>query len=362
MGSIFGERVRISVFGESHGRSVGVVIDGLPSGIPIDMDAVAAFLLRRAPGRALHSTARREADVPEIQSGLHRGVTTGTPLCALIQNFNTQSGDYDDLRTKPRPSHADFTGGVRYGGFQDPRGGGHFSGRLTAPIAFAGAVCLQALQRKGIAVGAHALEIGGVRDAAFDPERVDAAFLGGIAGRGFPVVSEEAGVRMREAIEAARRDLDSVGGIVECCAAGVPAGIGDPIFGGLESRIGAILLAIPAVKGVEFGDGFAMAARRGSENNDPIGLADGVVGPTTNHAGGIDGGISNGRPIVFRAVVKPTASIAKTQRTLDLATGTEEALSIRGRHDPCIVPRAVPVVEAAAAIALLDALVALGRY
>lgn len=362
MGSIIGDRVRISVFGESHGRSVGVVIDGLPSGIPIDPDAVAAHMLRRAPGRAAHATARREGDAAEIQSGVYRGYTTGTPLCAVIGNYNTQAADYDELRTKPRPSHADFTGSLRYGGFGDPRGGGHFSGRLTAPIAFAGAVCLQALQKHGIAIGAHALEIAGVRDAAFGDLRLDAEFLRSLSRREFPVVSDEAGERMREAIEAARRDLDSVGGIVECAVANVPAGLGDPLFGGIEPKIGALVLAIPAVKGVEFGDGFAMAARRGSENNDPLALRGGVVAPATNHAGGVDGGITNGAPLVFRCVVKPTASIAKAQRTVDLEKGTEETLAIKGRHDPCIVPRAVPVVESVAAIALLDVLVTQGRY
>ena len=362
MGSIFGERVRISVFGESHGRSVGVVIDGLPSGIPIDTDAISAHMLRRAPGQALWASARREGDVAEIQSGVYHGYTTGTPLCALVQNFNTRSADYDDIRTKPRPSHADYTGRIRYGGFEDPRGGGHFSGRLTAPIVFAGAVCLQALKRHDIFIGAHALEIGGVRDTGFESVRLDREFLRRLVEREFPVISDESGERMKEAIEDARRALDSVGGIVECGIVNVPAGFGGPLFGGIESRIGAMVLAIPAVKGVEFGDGFRIAGRRGSENNDPLVLVDGAVHTATNHNGGVDGGISNGMPIVFRVVVKPTASIAQAQRTLDLEKGTEETLAIKGRHDPCIVPRAVPVVEAAAAVALLDLMVSQGKY
>jgi chorismate synthase len=362
MGSIIGERVRISVFGESHGRSVGVVIDGLPSGIRIDTDAISAHMLRRAPGRALWSSTRREGDTAEIQSGVYRGYTTGTPLCALIQNFNTRSTDYDELRTKPRPSHADYTGSVRYGGFGDPRGGGHFSGRLTAPLVFAGAVCLQALQKHDIFIGAHALEIGGEMDTCFGDQRIDVEFLRHLAGREFPVISDEAGERMKAVVEEARKALDSVGGIVECGIANVPAGLGDPLFGGLESRIGAMVLAIPAVKGIEFGDGFPMARRRGSENNDALVYRDGAVHTATNHNGGIDGGISNGMPIVFRAVVKPTASIALAQQTIDLETKTPETLVIKGRHDPCIVPRAVPVVEAAAAIALLDVLVSSAKY
>ena len=362
MGSIIGERLRISVFGESHGRAVGVVIDGLPSGIRVDEDLIAAHMARRAPGRALWSTTRREGDVAEIQSGVYRGYTTGTPLCALIQNSNTRFTDYDELASIPRPSHADYTGSVRYGGFGDPRGGGHFSGRLTAPIVFAGAVCHQALQNRDIFTGAHAFEIGGVRDTSFDEIRLDQDFLHHLSGRDFPVISDEAGERMKAAIEAARKDGDSVGGIVECAIVQVPPGIGDPLFSGLESRIGAVVLAIPAVKGVEFGDGFRIAGRRGSENNDAIVFVNGTVHTATNHNGGVDGGISNGMPIVFRVVMKPTPSISQEQRTVDLTKRTAETLVIKGRHDPCIVPRAVPVIEAAASIAILDAMVSSGRY
>jgi len=362
MGSIIGERVRISVYGESHGKSVGVVIDGLPSGIRIDVDDIAVHMQRRAPGRALWSTTRREGDVAEIQSGVYRGYTTGTPLCAMIQNFGTRSEDYEELRAKPRPSHADYTGSVRYGGYGDPRGGGHFSGRLTAPLVFAGAVCRQALHTHEIFVGAHALEIGGERDTGFGDVRIEPEFLRHLVRRELPVISDEAGERMKAAIEAARRDLDSVGGIVECGVVNVPAGLGDPMFGGLEGRIGAMVLSIPAIKGVEFGDGFPIARRRGSENNDAIVFQDGCVHTATNHNGGIDGGISNGMPIVFRVVVKPTASIAKAQQTIDLETRAAETLVIKGRHDPCIVPRAVPVVEAVTAVALLDVLVSSSKY
>ncbi len=362
MGSIIGERVRISVYGESHGKSVGVVIDGLPSGIRIDADDIAAHMQRRAPGRAAWSTTRREGDVAEIQSGVYRGYTTGTPLCALIQNFGTRSEDYEDLKSRPRPSHADYTGSVRYGGYGDPRGGGHFSGRLTAPLVFAGAVCMQALHTHEIFVGGHALEIGGERDTGFDDVRLEPEFLRRLVRREFPVISDEAGERMKAAIEAARRDLDSVGGIVECGIVNVPAGLGDPMFGGLEVRIGAMVLSVPAIKGVEFGDGFAIARSRGSQNNDPIVYRDGAVHTATNHNGGIDGGISNGMPIVFRVVVKPTASIPKAQQTIDLETKEAETLVIKGRHDPCIVPRAVPVVEAVTAVALLDVLVSSSKY
>ncbi len=355
MSSRWGEQFCISIFGESHGASIGVVIDGLPSGIPLDLAEISQFMQRRAPGRNKTSTARQESDLPQIQSGFHNGVTTGTPLCAVIANSDTHSSDYAPFSAIARPGHADYTGAVRYGGHQDVRGGGHFSGRLTAPLCFAGAVAKQLLKQKGILVGAHIAQIAGVSDLAFDPVSLDADTLLCAGQRDFPVLDVQAGETMREKIEAARMAQDSVGGVVECAAIGLPAGIGSPMFGGLENRIASIVFGIPAVKGLEFGAGFAVAQRYGSENNDAFCLQNGQIRTATNHAGGILGGISNGMPVVFRAAFKPTPSISQEQHTVDFRAMQETSIAIHGRHDPCVVGRAVPVVEAAAAIAIADA-------
>lgn len=353
MSSSFGENIRVSIFGQSHSDAIGVTVDGLPAGEKIDLAQLQRFLDRRAPGRNDYSTARREADVPEILCGLKDGLTCGAPLTAIIRNGDVRSLDYEALRTTPRPGHADFTAQVKYGGAQDAAGGGHFSGRLTAPLCIAGGICLQLLAREGITVISRIASIAGVAD--------EGELTGSTAEKDFPVVSDVRGEEMRAAIEAARTEGDSVGGVIECAVLGVPAGLGDPMFDGMENRIATIVFGIPAVKGIEFGAGFAAAAMRGSENNDAFALQDGRVVTKTNHCGGILGGISTGMPISFRAAVKPTPSIAREQESVDLDMMQIVKLRVGGRHDPCIVPRAVPCVEAAAAIAVYDALLSRRR-
>jgi len=353
MSSSFGENIRVSIFGQSHSGAIGVTVDGLPAGEKIDLAQLQRFLDRRAPGRNDYSTARREADVPEILCGLKDGLTCGAPLTAIIRNGDVRSQDYEALRTTPRPGHADFTAQVKYGGAQDAAGGGHFSGRLTAPLCIAGGICLQLLAREGITVISRIASIAGVAD--------EGELTGSTAEKPFPVVSDARGEEMRATIEAARTEGDSVGGVIECAVLGVPAGLGDPMFDGMENRIAAIIFGIPAVKGIEFGAGFAAAAMRGSENNDAFALQDGRVVTKTNHCGGILGGITTGMPISFRAAVKPTPSIAREQESVDLDMMQIVKLRVGGRHDPCIVPRAVPCVEAAAAIAVYDALLSRRR-
>lgn len=356
MSSIFGDKVKVSVFGESHGAAIGVVVDGLPAGEAVDMAAVGRFMERRAPGRNRQSTARKEGDRPEVLSGMLGGRTCGAPLCAIIRNEDKRSQDYAKMANIPRPGHADFTAELRYHGFQNRAGGGHFSGRLTAPLVFAGAVCSQLLSRRGVTVGGHIRSIGGVEDAPFDPVAITAEELRAVSGKLFPVIDDAKGKAMCDEIEAARLDGDSVGGIIECAAVGFPGGIGDPMFDGIENQLAKALFGIPAVKGVEFGAGFAAARMRGSQCNDPFVVKDGRVVTTTNNHGGILGGISSGMPIVFRVAIKPTPSIAKPQQSVDLAAMVPAELVVQGRHDPCIVPRAVPVVEAVTAIVLLDLL------
>lgn len=356
MSSMWGNLLKISIFGESHGPGIGVVIDGLPSGHPLDLDDIRAFMQRRAPGRTAWSTPRVEADEAEILSGVFEGKTTGTPLTALIRNTDTRSKDYSELQTKPRPGHADLTGMMRYQGFNDPRGSGHFSGRLTAPLTFAGAVCRQILKAKKIEVVSHIQEIAGVRDLPFDTVTPDLALYRSLADKPLPVLSDTVSEAMQTQVLEAKNNLDSVGGIIEAMIVGFPAGIGNPIFDGIESRLGSILFAIPAVKGVEFGDGFAVTKRRGSANNDSPVIAGQSIRLQSNHGGGADGGISNGMPIVFRVGFKPTASIGREQQTINLKTMQADSLVVHGRHDPCIATRAVPVVEAAAAVAALDLL------
>lgn len=356
MASYLGEHIHVSVFGQSHSPAIGVVVDGLPAGERVDMEELGRFLKRRAPGQNATSTPRKEADLPQFLSGLVDDVTCGAPLAALIENTNTRSQDYAQLRDKPRPGHADFTAQVKYGGYQDVAGGGHFSGRLTAPLCIAGGICLQMLKRRGIEVAAHIASVAGEADRPFDPmgERVET--MEKLKQAPFPVLDEKAGERMRKVILQAKEEGDSVGGIVECLVTGVPAGLGEPMFGGMENRLAAALFGIPAVKGVEFGAGFGVATMRGSENNDPFTVKNGKVVTQTNHAGGILGGITNGMPLVFRLAFKPTPSIAKQQQTVSLSKNQVEELVVTGRHDPCIVPRAVPVVEAVTALVLSDLL------
>lgn len=364
MSSVFGNALKLSIFGQSHSAGIGCSLDGIPAGIPIDLDALQRFLDRRAPGRDETATTRREADVPELLSGITDGHTDGAPLAAVIRNTNTRSQDYDELRRVPRPGHADFPARVKYGNWHDVAGGGHFSGRLTAPLCIAGGIALQALATMGIDIAAHIASLGpdGIADEALDALALDTSQLASLRAHDFPCISTDAAERMRRAILSARDELDSIGGIIECAAYGVPAGLGDPMFDGLENRIARIAFGIPAVKGVDFGAGFCAAYLTGSENNDPYRMVDGAVRPQTNNAGGILGGISTGMPILWQMAVKPTPSIGRMQKSVDMDAGVNCDLTVHGRHDPCIVPRAVPVAEAACALALLDALLEDGRF
>ena len=350
MSSTYGENLKLSIFGQSHGAAIGMTLDGIPAGLPVDLEALQAFLNRRAPGQNDWSTPRKEEDRPEILSGLVDGFTCGAPIAALIRNTNTKSRDYSNLYDIPRPGHADYTAQVKYGGFQDVAGGGHFSGRLTAPLCIAGGMCKQWLEEMGIRIGAHILAIGECGDLYFDPMDPELESV----GRDFPVLEEASGKAMRELIAQARESRDSVGGIIECAVTGLPAGIGEPMFGGVESRIAQIVFGIPAVKGVEFGIGFDCACVPGSQSNDDFAIASGKVVTKTNNAGGIQGGITNGMPLIFTTAFKATPSIACAQQSVSLSRMEEVTLEVKGRHDPCIVPRAVPVVEAAAAIAVYD--------
>lgn len=356
MSSSWGTDLRLSIFGESHSAAIGAVLDGLPAGEPIDWEELLRFMARRRSQGGKTDTPRREADLPQIQSGLLDGVTTGTPLCAVIPNANTRSQDYDQLRHLARPGHADYTGFLRYGGHADVRGGGHFSGRLTAPLVFAGGVCRQILARRGIVIGAHIAAAAGIPDTPFDPVLVNAGQLASVTAKPFPVLDDAAGEAMVAAIDQARLAQDSVGGIIECAVVGLPGGLGSPMFDGVENRLASLLFGIPAVKGLEFGGGFSLAGMRGSQSNDPFVMENGQIRTTQNHNGGILGGITNGMPLVFRVAVKPTPSISQPQQTVDFLQKQDATLTIQGRHDPCIVRRAVPCMEAAAALALLDLL------
>ena len=351
MSSTYGEMLKLSIFGQSHGAAIGMTLDGIPAGLPVDFDKLQEFLNRRAPGQNDWSTPRKEEDRPEFLAGIVDGYTCGAPIAAIIKNTNTRSGDYSNLKNCPRPGHADYTAQVKYSGYQDPAGGGHFSGRLTAPLCIAGGLCRQWLEAEGIRIGAHIEWLHGLNDTFFnrlDPQideiRSD-----------FPAISEYKAQRMKEIISEARSQGDSIGGMIECAVTGLPVGLGEPMFGGMESRIAQIVYGIPAVKAVQFGTGPSVANIPGSECNDEFYIQDRVVRTKTNNCGGILGGITNGMPLIFSAAIKPTPSIAKPQQTVNLKTGENTTIEIKGRHDPCIVPRAVPVVEAAAAIAIYDA-------
>ena len=350
MSSTYGEKLKLSIFGQSHGKAIGMTLDGIPAGLPVDSRKLQTFLNRRAPGQYDYATQRKEEDVPEFLSGILEGFTCGAPIAAVIYNHNTHSHDYDNLKHCPRPGHADYTAQIKYNGFQDVAGGGHFSGRLTAPICIAGGLCKQWLEAKGIYIAAHIRSIGEIYDEPLSWTNPDFSFQ----QNEFPVSNMEAGNKMRSAISQAKLDGDSLGGTIECVITGVPAGLGGPLFGGIDGKIAQIVYGIPAVKGIEFGSGFGGSQIKGSENNDPYMISNGNVITTTNNAGGILGGISTGMPIVFRTAIKPTPSIAKIQQSVNLESMETEELQIKGRHDPCIVPRAVPVVEAAAAIAIYD--------
>ncbi len=350
MSSTFGENLKLSIFGQSHGPGIGMVLDGIPAGLPVDEEKLAGFLARRAPGQNGWSTPRKEGDRPQFLGGIVDGFTCGAPIAGFIPNVNTRSQDYSNLKTCPRPGHADYTAQIKYGGFQDPAGGGHFSGRLTAPLCIAGGLCRQWLEELGIHVGAHILSIAGESDKPFDPMAPE---LEDVCAD-FAVLDPDAKNLMLQKIQNAKDNMDSVGGVIECAVTGLPAGIGEPMFGGVESRLAQILYGIPAVKGVEFGAGFAVSRMTGSRCNDPVSAVNGRVKTSGNNAGGILGGITNGMPVIFRCAIKPTPSIGQIQQTVDLKTGEITQIQVAGRHDPCIVPRAVPVVEAAAAIAIFD--------
>lgn len=351
--------MKFSIFGESHGPAIGVLLEDVPAGAALNMEEIAFEMGRRAPGKNALSTARKEADSPEVLSGVYNGFTTGAPLCAMIRNTDARSGDYSLLKRFPRPGHADYTAAARYGGFADMRGSGQFSGRLTAPLVFAGAVAKQLLARRGIFVGAHICSINGIKDTRLEDSPLfrsgGESLLRAAAHRELPVLDEGAGERMREAIAEAKRNGDSLGGVIECAATGLEAGIGEPGADSLESLISRNCFAVPGVKGIEFGAGFAFAEMRGSVANDPMEMKEGRVVMRSNNNGGISGGISTGAPLLFRAALRPTSSIAREQDTVDMERRSDAKLVVPGRHDPCIVHRAVPAIEAAAALALLEA-------
>lgn len=349
--------MRYSIFGESHGPAIGVVLEQVPPGLVLDREAISKEMARRAPGKSPLSTARKEADVPEILSGVFDGKTTGTPLCAIIHNSDHHSKDYAKTRFLARPSHGDYTGFVRYQGCNDYRGGGHFSGRLTAPLVFAGAVAKQLLAQRGITVGAHISQIGTVKDTSFAATQLTTTLFQTLSEKAFPTVDDQAGAAMQAEILQAREELDSIGGAIQCAVLGLPVGVGSPDLGcNVEGVLAQHLFAVPAVKGISFGAGFAFASMRGSAANDPFYMDGGQVKTRTNHSGGVNGGISNGMPVLFQVAIRPTPSIGQEQNTINFSTMEDAKLTIQGRHDPCIVHRAVPVIEAAAALAICELL------
>ncbi len=351
MAKHYGENLKLTIFGTSHGPSIGMTLEGIPAGLPVDLEKLQQFLNRRAPGQNPWSTTRKEADKPHFESGIADGVTTGEPIRAVIYNQNVRSSDYEELKYIPRPGHADFAAWMKYGLDFDMSGGGPFSGRMTAPMCIAGGLCKQWLENKGVRIGAHIVRVGLMEEEEYfrlinpDLDKIRADF---------PTFTAEAAKEIQETIQKAQQESESVGGTVECAVVGLPAGLGDALFGGVESRIAQIVYAIPAVKAVEFGQGSAFAIACGSLANDCYTVENGSVKTLTNNCGGILGGITNGMPLVFSATFKPTPSIAKPQKSVNLKTLEEVTIQIKGRHDPCIVPRAVPVVEAAAAIAIYD--------
>ena len=354
MSGIWGNKLKVSIFGESHGTGIGITIDGLPSGVEINLEEIMKEMARRAPGKSNLSTARKEADAPEILSGFFEGKTTGTPLCAVIRNSDMRSKDYGKLKDLMRPGHADYPGYVRYNGFNDYRGGGSFSGRITAPLVFAGAICKQVLAGKGISIGAHIKSIGDIKDKSFYEVELNKELLENLKNKELPLLISEKEEEMRETILKAKKEQDSVGGTIECTVLGIDAGIGNPFFDSVESTLAHLMFSVPAVKGIEFGKGFEMSRLRGSNCNDEYYYDGDKIKTYTNNNGGITGGITNGMPILFKVAMKPTPSISKAQRTIDIAEKKESELIIEGRHDPCIVQRAVPVIEAVAAIGILD--------
>ncbi len=356
MSGIYGMNIKMAIYGESHGASIGLVIDGVPPGLQLDLEQIEKEMARRAPGKNQLSTQRKESDSFAIQSGFFEGYTTGTPLCVVIKNSDQHSKDYSILKDKMRPGHADYAGFVRYQGFNDYRGGGHFSGRLTAPLVFMGAVAKQALAQAGILVGAHILQIADIKEENFNPLGIEDKKIAELAGKDFAVMDDSIGEKMQAKILEAKAELNSVGGVIEAMVTNVPAGLGAPYFDSVESRLSHALFSVPAVKGVEFGDGFGISAMTGAEANDQLHYEDGKVVAETNHNGGITGGITNGMPVIFRVAIKPTPSISREQKTISLQEKCDTTLTIVGRHDPCIVQRAVPVIEAVTAWTMWDLL------
>lgn len=362
MSSSFGKNIKVSVFGESHGQGIGVVVDGFPAGEKIDTDFLQKFMSRRAPGKNKFGTKRNEADEVQFLSGIVNNTLTGSPLSGIILNTNQRSGDYKNLELVPRPSHADFTAYVKYKGFSDMRGGGHFSGRITAPICIAGGIAKQILERKKIYIGAHLLSIGNLEDEKYDSVNLNKDILKIVEERDFPTIDEEISDKMKEIIEEFRMSEDSIGGIIQAGVIGLPIGLGNPMFDGVENNIAKVMFGIPGVKGIEFGSGFEGTKLNGSVHNDDFVLEAGKVVTKTNNNGGIIGGITNGMPLLLKVAMKPTPSISKEQKSVNLSSREEEKLIIKGRHDPCIAVRAVPVVESVIAITLLDLLIDEGYF
>lgn len=349
MHSTYGENIKLTIYGESHAPSIGMRLHGIPAGLPVDLSALQTFMVRRAPGRNAHSSQRKESDVPNFISGITDGFTNGETIEAIVYNQDVRSTDYESTQDCPRPGHADYSDYIKNGSITS--GGGRYSGRMTAPMCMAGGLCLQWLNRMGVHIVAHIRHIGRNEDTSFNPVCPDILSV----SADFPVIDPQQGAKMRESIMAAQAQGDSLGGVIECAAVGLPAGLGEHMFLGMENRIAQIMFGIPAIKGIEFGDGFASCLHTGSENNDCFTVQDGKIVTVTNHCGGILGGSTNGMPLIFRVAVKPTPTIALPQRTINLKTLEEQTIVCHGRHDPCIVPRAVPVVEAATAIAIFDA-------
>lgn len=362
MSSIWGTNIKISIFGESHGRAIGVSIHNLPSGKKLDIEKIYEFMAKRQPGKDEFSTPRKEEDKPEIISGFCNGFTTGTPLTALIYNSNIRSNDYEKTKNIARPSHADYSGFLRYDGYNDIYGGGHFSARLTAPLVFAGAVAIQFLEDKDIFIGSHIRSIENIVDSNFDYTSINKKLLVELGRKEFPVINEDRAKEMKNAILNAKKENDSVGGIIECAVVGMKGGIGSPIFDGIENKLASIIFGIPAIKGLQFGKGFELSRLRGSRANDEMYIEDGQVKTYSNNNGGILGGISNGMPIVFNVAIKPTPSIGKEQRSINYLSKTNEKILIEGRHDPCIVKRAIPCIEAATGIAIFDLLIGENKW
>lgn len=356
MSGTWGNKIELSIFGESHGKAIGIVINGIKPGFEIDMDKIEKEMERRAPGRNKMSTQRKEGDKPKILSGIFEGKTTGAPISMIIENSDTRSKDYSKLKDLMRPGHADYAGNRRYGGFNDYRGGGHFSGRITAPLVFAGALAKQLLEEKGIKIGAHISSVGKVKDDSFNRINISESLLENLLKKELPLIKDEKIEEVKEEIEKVRLKGNSIGGTIECAIIGVKAGIGSPFFDSLESKIASLAFSVPAVKGIEFGLGFEISEMTGAEANDEYYVENGEIKAYSNNNGGITGGISNGMPITYKVAIKPTPSISIEQRTVNISTMENEKLVIEGRHDPCIVQRAVVVIEAIAAIAILEAI------